>query len=137
MVVKEGRFGQFLACSGYPECKNTMNAAKNENGEIVQAQEQATDAVCELCGKPMLVKRGRYGQFLGCSGYPECKNIKKLGKDGQIKAVIQETVLSDEVCEKCGKPMAVKRGRYGQFLGCTGYPECKNIKKMSKIKSGE
>jgi DNA topoisomerase-1 len=81
----------------------------------------------------MTVKRGRYGQFLGCTGYPECKNIKKLDKDG--KAAKQEVVLSDEVCELCGKPMAVKRGRYGQFLGCTGYPECKNIKKIPKTKT--
>jgi DNA topoisomerase-1 len=58
-----------------------------------------------------------------------------MGKDG--KATTQEPVLSDEVCELCGKPMAVKRGRYGQFLGCTGYPECKSIKKISKNKAGE
>jgi DNA topoisomerase-1 len=76
----------------------------------------------------MAIKRGRYGQFLGCSGYPDCKNIKKTGKDGKV--MTKETVLSDEVCESCGKPMAVKRGRYGQFLGCTGYPDCKNIKKI-------
>ncbi len=136
MIVKEGRFGQFLACSGYPECKNTMNAAKNEQGEIIAAEAPTTNEVCELCGKPMAVKRGRYGQFLGCTGYPECKNIKKIGKDGKATTK-QEVVLSDEVCENCGKPMAVKRGRYGQFLGCTGYPECKNIKKIPKSKSGE
>jgi DNA topoisomerase-1 len=133
MLVKEGRFGQFLACSGYPECKNTMNAAKNENGEIIAQEAPTTDEVCELCGKPMAVKRGRYGQFLGCTGYPECKNIKKMGKDGKVTT--QESAVTDEVCELCGKPMAVKRGRYGQFLGCTGYPECKNIKKIPRMKS--
>jgi DNA topoisomerase-1 len=58
-----------------------------------------------------------------------------MSKDGKVTP--QETVLSDEACEHCGKPMAVKRGRYGQFLGCTGYPECKNIKKMPKNKSTE
>jgi DNA topoisomerase-1 len=58
-----------------------------------------------------------------------------MGKDGKVAT--QESALSDEVCENCGKPMAIKRGRYGQFLGCTGYPECKNIKKMPKNKSGE
>ena len=136
MVVKEGRFGQFLACSGYPECKNTMNATVNENGDVVAQEAPHTDEVCELCGKPMAVKRGRYGQFLGCTGYPECKNIKKLGKDGKVTPKEQE-VLSDEVCDLCGKPMAVKRGRYGQFLGCTGYPECKNIKKIPRKKSDE
>lgn len=135
MQIKEGRFGQFLACSGYPECKNTMNATKNENGEIVAQEEQKTDEVCELCGKPMVVKRGRFGQFLGCSGYPECKNIKKIGKDG--KASVQEAPVTDEVCDVCGKPMAVKRGRFGQFLGCTGYPACKNIRKIPRNKPAE
>ena len=136
MVVKEGRFGQFLACSGYPECKNTINATQNDKGEIVALEAQATDTVCELCGKPMVFKRGRYGQFLGCSGYPECKNIKNMqkGKDGEM--VPQEAETTDAICEKCGKPMAVKRGRFGKFLGCTGYPECKNIQKMPKTTSG-
>src|SRR5664280_671413 len=136
MVVKEGRFGQFLACSGYPECKNTINATQNDKGDIVALEAQATDTVCELCGKPMVFKRGRYGQFLGCSGYPECKNIKNMqkGKDGEM--VPQEAETTDAICEQCGKPMAVKRGRLRKFLGCTGYPECKNIQKMPKTTSG-
>jgi len=133
MIVKDGRFGQFLACSGYPECKNTLNATKNENGEIVVQEAQTTDALCELCGKPMSVKRGRYGPFLGCSGYPECKNIKKMGKDGQ--AATEAPEISDVACDQCGKPMAIKRGRFGKFLGCTGYPDCKTIKKMPKTLS--
>ena len=136
MIVKEGRFGQFLACSGYPECKNTINATQNDKGEVVPLEAQATDSVCELCGKPMIFKRGRYGEFLGCSGYPDCKNIKNIhkGKDGEM--IPPETEVTDAICEKCGKPMAVKRGRYGKFLGCTGYPECKNIMKMPKTTSG-
>jgi DNA topoisomerase-1 len=136
MTVKEGRFGQFLACSGYPECKNTMNATQNDKGEIVALEAQTTDTKCELCGKPMVIKRGRFGQFLGCSGYPECKNIKNMqkGKDGEL--IPQEAETTDAKCDKCGKPMAVKRGRYGKFLGCTGYPECKNIQKMPKASSG-
>ena len=84
----------------------------------------------------MILKRGRYGDFLGCSGYPECKNIKNMqkGKDGVM--VPQEAEATDAVCDKCGKPMAVKHGRFGKFLGCTGYPECKNIQKILKITSG-
>jgi DNA topoisomerase-1 len=136
MIVKEGRFGQFLACSGYPECKNTINATQNDKGEIVPLEVRATDAICELCGKPMILKRGRYGEFLGCSSYPDCKNIKKIhkGKDGEMTP--QDAEVTDATCEKCGKPMAVKRGRFGKFLGCTGYPECKNIQKMPKTTSG-
>jgi len=135
MNVKDGKFGQFLACSGYPECKNTMNATQNDKGEIVAVETQTTDAVCELCGKPMVFKHGRFGQFLGCSGYPECKNIINMqkGKDGEMVPKVAE--VTDAVCDKCGKPMAVKHGKFGKFLGCTGYPECKNIQKIHKTPS--
>jgi DNA topoisomerase-1 len=74
----------------------------------------------------MVVKRGRFGTFLGCSGYPECKNIVRTPKGAQAGAPAE---LTDVPCDKCGKPMAVKHGRYGKFLGCTGYPECRNIMK--------
>jgi DNA topoisomerase-1 len=77
----------------------------------------------------MLLKRGRFGTFLGCSGYPECKNIVKAGPSGQPIAATEPPEISDVLCDKCGRPTAVKRGRYGKFLGCTGYPECKNIMK--------
>lgn len=93
-----------------------------------QLTETATDEVCEKCGKPMVVKIGRFGKFLACTGYPECRNTKQLNGDG-TKA---EPEVTDEVCEKCGKPMVVKRGRFGPFLGCSGYPECKNIKRIEK-----
>jgi DNA topoisomerase-1 len=136
MIVKEGRFGQFLACSGYPECKNTINATQNDKGEIVPLEAQVTDTVCELCGKPMIIKRGRYGQFLACSGYPDCKNIKNIHKGKNGEMIPQEAEVTDATCEKCGKPMAVKRGRFGKFLGCTGYPECKNLQKIPKTTSG-
>lgn len=78
MNVKEGKYGQFLSCSGYPDCKNTVNAAQNDKGEIVAAEAQTTDAVCDKCGKPMAVKQGKFGKFLGCTGYPECRNIRKI-----------------------------------------------------------
>ena len=87
--------------------------------------EEATDETCELCGKPMVIKFGRYGKFLACSGFPECKNAKPL-------AGTPEAEGTNEICDKCGKPMQIKRGRFGTFLGCTGYPDCKNIKSMNK-----
>ena len=87
--------------------------------------EEATDEICEKCGKPMVIKLGRFGKFLACTGYPDCKNTKQLKADNTIA----EPETTDEVCEKCGKPMVVKRGRYGTFLGCSGYPDCKNIKR--------
>jgi DNA topoisomerase-1 len=132
MVIKWGKNGRFLACSNYPECKNTMNFTQDKEGIIKNVEAKTTDTKCNKCGKTMVVKEGRFGQFLACSGYPDCKNTinATVNEDGEI--VPQEAPTTDEICELCGKPMAVKRGRFGQFLGCTGYPDCKNIKKMGK-----
>ncbi|MCA1642284.1 MAG: type I DNA topoisomerase, partial [Acidobacteria bacterium] len=100
-----------------------------------------TDEVCENCGSGMVIKFGRFGQFLACSNYPECRTTREIAKpqaagsqaagaDG-AKASGAEAEAEEE-CDLCGKPMALKRGRFGQFLGCTGYPECRNIRKISK-----
>lgn len=132
MVIKWGKNGRFLCCSNYPKCKNTMNFTHDENGKVKHVETKTTEIKCNKCGKNMIVKEGRFGQFLACSGYPECKNTMNATKNEHGEIVAQETPTTDEVCELCGKPMAIKRGRYGQFLGCTGYPECKNIKKIGK-----
>jgi DNA topoisomerase-1 len=130
MVVKGGKFGPFLGCSGYPECKNVVNIRKDENGAITPVKEEISDVACDKCGRPMVVKRGRFGPFLGCSGYPECKNIMKTKKGPSSAIQPQEAEATDTSCDKCGQPMVVKRGRFGRFLGCSGYPECKNIMKI-------
>ncbi|MBU1132250.1 type I DNA topoisomerase, partial [Patescibacteria group bacterium] len=92
--------------------------------------EETTDEKCEKCGSPMVIKLGRYGKFLACSNYPECKNTKNIsGQPGKEPAELE---LSDEKCELCGAPLAQKVGRYGKFLGCSKYPECKYIKKFSQ-----
>lgn len=129
MLLREGRFGKFLGCTGYPECKHTMDVTADGTPAAVSTEAKPTDTFCEMCGKPMLTKRGRYGSFLGCSGYPECKNIVKTPRGGRTAGAVAEAEATDVLCDKCGKPMAVKQGRYGKFLGCTGYPECKNIMK--------
>jgi DNA topoisomerase-1 len=82
--------------------------------------EQETDEVCEKCGKPMILRWGRFGQFLSCAGYPECKSARPVGTD---KA--PEPEPTDEKCPECQAPMVSKQGPYGQFLECTKYPECK------------
>ena len=91
----------------------------------VKREVQETDLSCEKCGKPMVVRWGRMGRFLACSGYPDCRNTKPIEEDehGNIKAVEEEKI--DKTCPNCGRPMAVKSGRLGRFLSCTGYPECK------------
>lgn len=99
---------------------------------------EKTDEKCEKCGSPMIVKLGRFGKFLSCSNYPECKNAKPLDKNGDIVEKTEEEKelekkLSGKKCEKCGEPMVVKRGRFGEFLGCSGYPKCKNIEAIVKL----
>ncbi len=92
--------------------------------------EEKTNEVCEKCGKPMVIKIGRFGKFLACTGYPDCKNTKNLNSKGEKEEIPPE--LAHEICDKCGKPMAMKHGKFGVFLGCTGYPDCKNIKRIEK-----
>lgn len=97
----------------------------------VKRQQVATEYVCEKCGSPMVIKWGRHGEFLACSKYPECKTTRefKRTEDGEIEIEKQKT--TDEKCEKCGSPMVVKRGRFGEFLACSRYPECKTTKSIS------
>jgi DNA topoisomerase-1 len=126
MLKRVGKFGPFIACSGYPECTNTreVEAAEpeSENGE-----EEIEP--CENCGKPMAVKRGRFGQFLACTGYPECKTTRKLiaTKQGGLRAAKPDQIL-DELCPRCNSNLVIKQGRYGEFTACTKYPECKYVK---------
>jgi len=89
---------------------------------------EETDEKCPECGKPMAIKLGRYGKFMACTGYPECKVAKPLNGSAEPA----EPELSDQKCEKCGEPMAIKAGRFGKFLGCSAYPKCKNIQPLEK-----
>ena len=97
-----------------------------------------TDEICEKCGAGMVIKFGRFGQFLACSTYPECQNTREVAKKqaaGSQSADGTGTAESAEeipICELCGREMALKKGRFGSFYGCTGYPECKNIRKIPK-----
>ncbi|MBI2427144.1 MAG: type I DNA topoisomerase [Candidatus Kerfeldbacteria bacterium] len=110
-----------------PFKKNLLE--KEESVSKKALTEEATDEVCPKCGKPMVIKMGRFGRFLACTGYPECKTTKPIGADGKPA----EPEVTDEKCPECGSPMEVKRGRYGAFLGCTKYPDCKGIKKIEKV----
>ncbi|MCU0679760.1 MAG: type I DNA topoisomerase [Planctomycetes bacterium] len=98
--------------------------------------EEKTEEICEKCQSPMIIKTGRYGKFLACSNFPECRNIKSLEKKERPQAETEkikalEEKYAGEICEKCGKPMSVKIGRFGPFLGCSDYPKCKNIKNIN------
>jgi DNA topoisomerase-1 len=126
MVIKAGKFGLFLACSGYPECENTRELETPEPGAEGEIEE-----TCENCGKPMVVKRGRFGQFLACTGYPECKTTRKIIATKQGIAAAKPDQIIDEKCPKCGSNLVIKQGRFGEFTACTNYPACKFVKQKS------
>lgn len=126
LVKKWGRYGHFLACSGYPECKHTQEILENEQAEIEFANE--IDEVCEKCGSKMVLKKGRFGKFLACSAYPDCKNTKKIAINHEGKIETKKDKILDKKCPNCGKNLALKHGRFGEFTACSNYPECKYIK---------
>ena len=122
--IKMGKNGHFLACSGYPECTYSSDYERDEKGIIAPVapvqQSEATDKVCDLCGKPMVVKRGRYGDFLACTGYPECKHTQSLNGGPNAKPIgvaCPEKGCDGEIVEKSSK-----RGKI--FYGCNQYPKC-------------
>jgi DNA topoisomerase-1 len=141
LVIKRGRHGEFIACSGYPECKYSSEFERDEEGNIIpSSREQAeTGITCEVCGKPMVIRKSRQGEFLGCSGYPKCKNTSEFKRDeqGNIIPVSRQENVTEITCEICGKPMVIRKGRRGEFLGCSGYPECRNTKNFRRSEDGK
>ena len=165
-VLKTGRFGKFLECEN-EECKNkkslknipfSLDAIENNEIKLKDIIAKAgdpdtgkpTDYPCPACGKKMAIKRGRFGDYLECPDYPECKTRESIPKGidfdrteeevklnesiSAIKAAEQQIIDEAGKCEKCGNSFSIKMGRFGKFLACTGYPECKNIKKIAKKK---
>lgn len=120
LVRRNGRYGEFVACSGYPKCKYIKPDEKNANAE-------ETSEVCEKCGKPMVKKFGRNGEFLACSGYPDCKNTKSL------KGPATEAQILDVKCPECGGDILLRKSRRGSFYGCGNYPKCKFISSQKPI----
>lgn len=114
----------------YAPFKLELDKATTEMRDV-KREEIPTDFLCEKCGKNMVVKWGRNGSFLACQGYPECRNTKEVVKnlDGTYEIVPPPT--TDEVCETCNAPMTIKRGRFGNFLACTRYPDCTTTKPIS------
>jgi DNA topoisomerase-1 len=111
LLERRGRFGKFMACSAYPECRYTRNVDGSE-----RAEDEPTDERCPTCGKPMVIKRGRFGKFIACSGYPECKTTKPI----PLGIACPESGCAGQLVER--------RSRKGRtFYGCSAYPECKFV----------
>lgn len=111
----------------YGPFRESLEKAKKDM-KNVKAEEVPTDIVCEKCSRHMVIKWGRKGKFLACSGYPECKNTKDFETDehGKVVVVVRAPETTDTPCPKCSKPMTVKSGRFGKFLACSDYPDCKS-----------
>src|SRR4029079_8708857 len=166
MIKRRGRFGEFLGCSGYsvkneagePSCNTIINLDKEGNPQPPKVKIQKTVA-CDKCGRRMILRDSKRGPFLGCSSFPKCRSTKMMKKlEGpdlaQVEALLpllkEEAgkaaelatkitgampaapatrtgpIATDIDCDECGKPMIIRQGRRGPFLGCSGYPKCKN-----------
>ena len=128
--IEEGKIDwQSVMGEFYEPFKKSLAAAEAQMRDV-KREETPTDLVCEKCGSPMVIKWGRMGRFLACSGYPDCKNTKDfVEEEGKIRVV--EDLPTDEMCPTCGKPMVNKRGRFGRFLACSDYPTCKTTRPIT------
>ncbi|MDR1195210.1 MAG: type I DNA topoisomerase [Endomicrobium sp.] len=132
MVVRDSRNGQFLGCSGYPECKTTMPMGKDGKAA---AEPEETGMTCDKCGSPLVKKAGFRGKsFLACKRYPECKSIYYMDKNGN-KVLKPEPEKTDIKCEKCGSVMLKRIGKRGPFLTCSAFPKCRNLQWIKQEKS--
>lgn len=124
MIIRDSRRGQFMACSGYPECKMTFSIDKD--GKKISNEPEVTEDKCPKCGKPLLKKRGFRGPYLACSDYPQCKTTFSIDKNGN-KIIKPEPEMTDIKCEKCNSPMLKRIGKRGPFLTCSAFPKCRNL----------
>ena len=127
--IEEGKLDWRLAMAEFYERFDKDLKHAEENMTDVKRMEKPTDLTCEKCGKPLVIKWGRHGSFIACTGYPECTYTRELTVD---LPDVDKTDLSEqgdeEYCENCGRSMVLKKGRFGQFFACTGYPDCKTTK---------
>jgi DNA topoisomerase I len=129
LVLKWGKHGSFFACSAYkkddPESctftkENPIDLPDLDSADI---QETSQEEYCENCGRVMVLKRGRFGQFMACTGYPECKTTRRLDQGKKVP-----DIPLDEKCPQCSRNLILRHGRYGEFTSCSGYPDCKYVK---------
>jgi len=118
LLLRKGRYGEFIACSNFPKCKYTKNA----DGTEIEGPEE-TDEKCEKCGSMMVIKNSKRGKFLACSAYPKCKNAKSLEPAKELTVP----------CPECGGKIQEREGKRGKFFGCVNYPKCKFIANFEPV----
>jgi DNA topoisomerase-1 len=144
LVIKWGKHGSFYACSAYNKDDPNSCTFTRENPidlpdlDSADMQETTPEEYCENCGRVMVLKRGRFGQFMACTGYPDCKTTRRLDQARKVP-----DIPLDEKCPQCGRNLVMRHGRYGEFIACSGYPKCKYVKQnfigvmCPKCKEGE
>jgi DNA topoisomerase-1 len=129
LVIKWGKHGSFYACSTYDKDDPNSCTFTKENPinlpdlDSADMQETTQEEYCENCGRVMVLKRGRFGQFMACTGYPDCKTTRRLDQGKKVP-----DIPLDETCPQCGRNLILRHGRYGEFVSCSGYPDCKYVK---------
>ncbi|MGA7463195.1 MAG: type I DNA topoisomerase [Candidatus Korobacteraceae bacterium] len=129
LVIKWGKHGSFYACSAYDKTDPNSCTFTKENPidlpdlDSADVQETTQEEYCENCGRPMVLKRGRFGQFMACTGYPDCKTTRRLDQGKKVP-----DIPLDEKCPQCGRSLLLRHGRFGEFISCSGYPDCKWVK---------
>jgi DNA topoisomerase-1 len=129
LVIKWGKHGSFYACSAYDKSDPNSCTFTKENPidlpdlDSADLQETTQEEYCENCGRPMVLKRGRFGQFMACTGYPDCKTTRRLDQAKKVP-----DIPLDEKCPQCGRNLLIRHGRFGEFISCSGYPDCKYVK---------
>jgi DNA topoisomerase-1 len=130
MVERWSRFGKFYGCSKFPECKGTVPL--DRKGRILRVDKE--DLTCPICSKEMVVRMSRRGPFLGCSTFPACRGTRNLDSEKSLRQLKTEAEFAGLTCDLCGKPMQVKYFRAKPFIGCVGYPDCKNTYNPNKAR---
>lgn len=129
LVIKWGKHGSFFACSSYDKTDPNSCTFTKENPidlpdlDSADVQETTQEEYCENCGRPMVLKRGRFGQFMACTGYPDCKTTRRLDQGKKVP-----DIPLGEKCPQCGRSLLLRHGRFGEFISCSGYPDCKWVK---------
>nr|WP_314167527.1 type I DNA topoisomerase [uncultured Campylobacter sp.] len=132
LLKRQGRFGEFIACSNYPKCKYSRNAdASAEGASEEKSAPEVLDEKCPQCGKNLIKRKGRYGEFIACEGYPKCKYSRKIEGAAKEKKPLVSTGVK---CPSCGTGEIVERfSRRGKFYGCTNYPKCGFVSNYAPI----